>query len=97
MLKNNKVKRLTDRYDYYSTVRSKVDKIAKSFLKKDDEICRAKLYNLVLNLCNQVVYDYTYVFTKDDFNFVIDNDINIIDLLDNFLEDICKIKKSNVN
>ena len=68
---------------------------AKKKYKNEDEIFISRLYNLVLNLCNQVIYDYTYVFTKNDFVFILDNDINVMDLLNEFTEDVQKMRKRN--
>lgn len=90
-MKNN-VKMLDENYDYYKSVKEKTDKLSLKIFKEDNEILKAKLYNLVLNLCNQVIYDFTYVLTKDDLFFIADYDINVHELLNNFVVDIVKIK-----
>lgn len=34
------------------------------------KIIKQELYELNLNICNQVIYDYTYRFTKEDLEFI---------------------------
>ena len=84
---------LGSKYDYYSAIKEKSDKIAERIYNNFDEIFKAKLYNLVLNICNQFVYDYTYIFSKQDLYFIADYNINIHKLLDEFKKDIIKMKK----
>ncbi len=91
MWKKNK-KLLDENYDYYRSIKDKTEKIAKEEYNITDEILISKLYNLVLNLCNQMVYDYVYVFTKDDLYFVAEYNINIHKLLNNFIIDIKKMQ-----
>lgn len=95
MFSKKKIKMLSSRYDYYKAIEDKTRLIAKKVYKNQDEIFISRLYNLVLNLCNQVVYDYTYVFTKNDFNFILDNNINVMELLNYFIDDVQKMKKIN--
>ena len=87
MWKKNK-KLLDENYDYYRSIKDKTEKIAKEEYNITDEILISKLYNLVLNLCNQMVYDYVYVFTKDDLYFVAEYNINIHKLLNNFINEL---------
>lgn len=94
MKKNKQIALLNAGYDYYSKVKEKSDKISK-FYFKGDEIKKAELYNLVLNLINQVIYDYTYTFTERDLDFIIENGININSLLEEFVDDIKNIKGEN--
>ena len=84
MLKKKVRKRLPSSYNYYKEVKIKSDKIAL------DEFNKSRLYNLILNLCNQIVYNYTYVLTTADLYFIADYNINLIIVLDNFREDIIK-------
>lgn len=84
---------LSSKYDYYSVIKEKTDKIAEKIYNNYDEIFKAKLYNLVLNMCNQFVYDYTYIFSKQDLYFIADYNINIHKLLDEFRLDILKMKE----
>ena len=95
MFSKKRNKMLSGQYDYYKIIEDKVRVIAKKKYKHEDEIFISRLYNLVLNLCNQVIYDYTYVFTKNDFVFILDNDINVMDLLNEFTEDVQKMRKRN--
>ena len=67
--------------------------IAEKEYKNNDEIFKSRLYNLVLNLCNQLVYDYTYVFTKMDLYFIADNNINVYELLEQFKNEAIIMKK----
>lgn len=92
MSRNNKIKLLEIKYDYYSVIKEKSDKIAEKEYKNYDEIFKSRLYNFVLNICNQFVYDYTYIFSKQDLYFIADNNINIYRLLDQFKDDIIKMK-----
>lgn len=92
--KNNNMKMLNKGYDYYTKVKKKTDKIAEKKYNNYDEIFKARLYNLVLNICNQYVYDYTYVFTKCDLFFIADNNINIYELINEFRNEIRKMKKN---
>lgn len=95
MLKVNKKNRLPEGYDYYREVQKKVNKISKEiFGEKNNDILVQKLYNLVINVCNQVIYEYNYVFTKDDLYFIADYNINIHIVLENFKEDIIKMRLS---
>ena len=34
-----------------------------------EEIYKQKLYNLVLNICNQYIYNYEYILKKDEIKF----------------------------
>ena len=89
MLKNNKIKKLPKAYDYYKEVKEKTDKLStKIFGSDNNEFLKQRLYNLVINLCNQVIYDYNYKITKDELYLIADYNINIDSLLNNFKEDI---------
>ena len=88
---------LSQKYDYYSVIKEKTDKIAEKIYNSYDEIFKAKLYNLVLNMCNQFVYDYTYIFSKQDLYFIADYNINIHKLLDDFRLDILKMREIEKN
>ncbi|MBQ9013062.1 MAG: hypothetical protein IJ094_05795, partial [Bacilli bacterium] len=57
-----------------------------------DEFNKSRLYNLVINLCNQILFNYTYIFTKSDLFFIAEYDINVMNLLDKFMDDILKQK-----
>lgn len=35
-----------------------------------EEIIRQKFYELNLNICTQVIYDYKYIFTREDLEFI---------------------------
>src|SRR5699024_1200031 len=95
MFSKKRNKMLSGQYDYYKIIEDKVRVIAKKKYKNEDEIFISRLYNLVHNLCNQFIYDYTYVFTKNDFIFILYNDINVMDLLNEFTEDVQKMRKRN--
>ena len=82
-------KKLPSSYNYYKEVKIKSDKIALDY-NITDEFNKSRLYNLILNLCNQIVYNYTYVLTTADLYFIADYNINLIIVLDNFREDIIK-------
>ena len=86
---------LPEGYNYYKVVQEKTNKISKEIFKdKNSPILEQKLYNLILNICNQVIYDYTYVFTKEDLFLIADFDINIYNVLEDFKDDIVKMRLS---
>lgn len=95
--KNGKIKLLGVKYDYYSAIKEKSDSIAETIYNNKDEIFKARLYNLVLNMCNQFVYDYTYIFSKKDLYFIADYNINIHELLNQFKIDIKKMRNFQKN
>ena len=87
--------KLPEGYNYYKVVQEKTNKISKEIFKdKNSPILEQKLYNLILNICNQVIYDYTYVFTKEDLFLIADFDINIYNVLEDFKDDIVKMRLS---
>ncbi len=93
MFRKNKMKGLPQKYDYYKEVKDKTDKLSdKIFGKDNNEILKFRLYNLVINLCNQVIYNYNYVISKDELYLIADYNINIDDLLKDFKEDIIIMK-----
>lgn len=55
---------LFDKYDLAKYIN---DNDNKSSLEK---ILKQKFYELNLNICNQVIYDYTYAFSKEDLEFI---------------------------
>lgn len=93
MLKKSR-KRLPSSFNYYSQVKIKSDKIAEQY-NLIDEFSKSRFYNLVLNLCNQIIYNYTYVFTESDLYFIADNNINILSVLDKFNEEIITVLASS--
>lgn len=54
-------------FDKYNLSRFITNKDNKSSMEK---ILRQTFYELNLNICNQVIYDYTYNFTKEDLEFI---------------------------
>ena len=54
-------------FDKYDLTRYIINKDNKSNMEK---IVRQTFYELNLNICNQVIYDYTYNFTKEDLEFI---------------------------
>ncbi len=91
MLNKKSRKKLPSSYNYYKEVKIKSDKIAIKY-NITDEFNKSKLYNLILNLCNQIIYNYTYIFTNSDLFFIADYNIDLINVLDEFREDILKQK-----
>lgn len=91
MLKKKEKKRLPNPYNYYREVKIKSDQIASEY-NIIDEFNKSRLYNLILNLCNQIVYNYTYIFTPSDLFFIAEYDINLLSVLDRFRDDILKQK-----
>ncbi len=62
-------------------------KIKKELLEK---IYIEKLYNLFLDIANQQIYSYKYIFKRDDIEFIIDFELDKImyDILDLLQESI---------
>lgn len=82
-------KGLPDSYNYYKEVKIKSDMLALEY-NIEDEFDKSKFYNLILNLCNQIIYNYTYVFTDADLFFIADYNINLTKVLAVFNDDILK-------
>lgn len=97
--KNRKMKGLPCEYNYYESVKGKTEKLYYKYFSKNDKyneyIAIEKLYNLILNICNQEIYDCVYTFTKDDLYFIADYKINICSLIKVFIDDIERMKRIN--
>lgn len=57
---------LFDKYDLLRFVTDNNNDNKENIIK----IIKQKLYELNLNICNQVIYNYTYKFTKEDLEFI---------------------------
>ena len=68
-------------FDKYDLMRIIPNKDNKSNMEK---IVRQKFYELNLNICNQVVYDYTYNFTKEDIEFI--EEFNLYDAIKEIIQ-----------
>ncbi len=79
---------LKENYDYNNSIKKKTDYIAEKLYGINDEITKSKLFNLAVNLCNQMIYDYVYIFTKEDLYFIAEYNINVYKLVDSCVEDI---------
>ena len=95
MKKLNEVKALPSEYDYYESIKKKSDCLAQKVFVVNHEILKSKLYNLMLDICNPIIYDYTYTFTKEDLFFIIDYGINVGIIIDYCFNDI-QIMKNNL-
>ncbi len=100
------------RYNYYKEIKNKTNEIYHKFnlveyIKKDNNgrydslletVVKEKLYNLILNICNQIIYDYNYVFSKDDLYFIEKFEIDkIFDYIVEFIiEDVVRMKRSGL-
>lgn len=106
--KNQKM--LNESFDYYKSIKIKSNMLyykynMERFIKKyndnnknkfiDENIAKEMLYNLSLNICNQLVYNCIYRYTKEDFEFIINFNIDLIlaDIINIYIEDIIKMKK----
>lgn len=106
----DKVIKITNkkRYNYYIQIRKKTNEIYNKYnfveyIKKENNgrydslvetVIKEKLYNLILNICNQVIYGYNYIFSKDDLYFIetfeIDKSFDYI--IEFILEDVVRMK-----
>ncbi|CCY72177.1 unknown [Clostridium sp. CAG:921] len=82
-----KKRKLKENYDYNGSIKKKTDYIAENVYNLHGEIEKSKLFNLAVNLCNQMIYDYIYIFSKDDLYFISEYNINIQKLIDACIED----------
>ena len=95
MLKKNNIKYLPQNYNYYTEVLKKTQKIAKDILKdKYNVVLEQKLYQLVLNLLNQAIYDIKYEFSREDIYLITEFDIDICKVLDYYNYDFLRQKES---
>lgn len=83
-------------FDKYNLSRVITDKDNKSNIEK---IIRQRFYELNLNICNQVIYDYTYNFTKEDLEFIEKFDLYnaIKEIIQLTSKDLRKYKKYQAN
>lgn len=49
-----------------------------------EEFIVMKLYDLILNILNQEVFNYVYNFKKEDIEFLIKYNVSIVDLINKF-------------
>ena len=79
-------------FDKYDLTRYIINKDNKSNMEK---IVRQTFYELNLNICNQVIYDYTYNFTKEDLEFIEKFDLYnaIQEIIQIMAEDLRKYKE----
>lgn len=92
MGKYKKDKMLDGDFDYYKNIKKISDQFSKKYFKEYNEFLNGQLYNLILNICNQVVYDYQYIFNKEELYLLADYKININDILIACRPDIIKMK-----
>lgn len=91
----DKIKALPEKYNYYTSIKHKSEILSRKIFKnKNSEIYKTQLFNLMLNICNQAIYGYTYSFNKQDIFFIIDNGININEIINLCKIDILKNKKA---
>ncbi len=60
-----------------------------------EEIYKQKLYNLVLNICNQYIYNYEYILKKDEIKFFYEFNLQMVikNCIKDLEEDILRYKK----
>lgn len=89
-------------YSYYGSVKNKTDSMFyelnfEQYMTSKEimliDIYKQKFYNLILNLCNQLIYNSYYTLTKDDLLFIekfeIDKKFDYI--LEKLKEDVLKM------
>ena len=59
-----------DYIKWCSSQRKRQETIDQKNKSNIEKIVRQTFYELNLNICNQVIYDYTYNFTKEDIEFI---------------------------
>lgn len=65
--------------EYYLNNIKKEDNI-----KIPDEFVIMNFYDFVLNILNQIIFEYTYTFKLNDINFIKKYDINVFEVIDKF-------------
>lgn len=63
--------------------------------KRLEKIYKQKLYNLVLNICNQYIYNYEYILKKDEIKFFYEFNLQMVvrNCIRELEEDILRYKK----
>lgn len=75
--------------DYSNILKETKEYYLKNIKKEDkdnipEEIVIMQLYNLILNILNQQMFDYVYIFKREDLELLIKYNINIVDLINEF-------------
>lgn len=74
----------------YNEILEESKKYYFNFIEKENknnfpkDIIIMNLYNLVINVLNQQVFDYTYSFKKEDIEFISKYNINMLNIIDKF-------------
>ncbi|MEG2348604.1 MAG: hypothetical protein RSB67_03025 [Clostridia bacterium] len=73
----------------YSILKEKTDRYYEDNFKSvnetiPDEIEKARLFNFMANILNQIVYDSYYTIKREDFDFLIKYNIDVTELLNEF-------------
>lgn len=60
--------------------------------KIDEEICKAILYNIILDIVNEEKFDYIHHFSKQEIQFILDFEIDkiLLDIIKNVMGNLRK-------
>lgn len=75
--------------DYSNILKETKEYYLKNIKKEEkdnipEEIVIMQLYNLILNILNQHMFNYVYIFKREDIEFLIKYNINIVELINKF-------------
>ena len=77
MLDYNNILNKSKEYYIQNIKKENIDNIPEEFII-------IQIYELVLNILNQQIFDYVYSFKKHDMEFLIKYNINIVELINKF-------------
>mgnify|MGYP005758750653 CR=1 FL=1 len=91
---SNVLKVTNDNFEKYNLSRY-IKIFDNGYNKRLEKIYKQKLYNLVLNICNQYIYNYEYILKKDEIKFFYEFNLQMVvrNCIRELEEDILRYKK----